>query len=535
MNRFLKGAMILTLAGIIVKVIGAFSKVLIARVLGGEGIGLYMMAYPIYQIIVSISAAGIPVAISIMIAEKLANDDMRGVQQVFSVSLKVLTLLGLVFSVALYGSAQWLIDSHIITDPRALLAIQLLSPAIFIVTILSCFRGYFQGFQYMVPTGTSQVFEQIFRVSSMVSLAYYFIDRGLHLAAGGATFATFPGVLAGLLVLIYFYYRQRRVRAQMLAQQNPNAVGESNSSVVKRLFSLAIPVSMANIMLPMVSLIDTFIVPKRLMDIGYYLNEATTQFGYLTGMATSLIGLPIILTTSLAASLVPAVSEAHAQGDVHRIVQRAGTAIKIANIFTIPACIGLCVLATPISKLIYATPHAGPVIAVISLSIIFLGWQQITAGILQGLGRTVIPMIAIFIGLLAKTFLDYELTGTIELGINGAAWATNLNFAIAALINYIFVKKYVGSVLNKLELLKIVVSAMAMGGATQVVYVTTVELFGNGGAVAAAIIVAVFVYGLSLWLTKAVVKADMYHFPVIGKRLQARRDKEEAKLYEEQY
>ena len=521
MNRFLKGAMILTLAGIIVKVIGAFSKVLIARVLGGEGIGLYMMAYPIYQIIVSISAAGIPVAISIMIAEKLANDDMRGVQQVFSVSLRVLTILGLVFSLALYGSAQWLIDTRIITDPRALIAIQLLSPAIFVVTILSCFRGYFQGFQYMVPTGTSQIFEQIFRVSSMVGLAYYFIDRGLQ--------------LAGLLVLIFFYYRQRRVREQMLSQQNPNAIGESNSAVVKRLFSLAIPVSMANIMLPMVSLIDTFIVPKRLMDIGYYLNEATTQFGYLTGMATSLIGLPIILTTSLAASLVPAVSEAHAQGNVNRIVQRASTAIKIANMFTIPACIGLCVLATPISLLIYATPNAGPVIAVISLSIVFLGWQQITAGILQGLGRTVIPMVAIFIGLLAKTFLDYELTGTVELGINGAAWATNLNFAIAALINYIFVKKYVGSVLNKLELLKIAVSAMAMGGATQVIYVSTVELLGNGGAVAVAIVVAVFVYGLSLWLTKAVVKDDMYHFPIIGKRLQARRDKEEAKLYEEQY
>jgi len=377
MNRFLKGAMILTLAGIIVKVIGAFSKVLIARILGGEGIGLYMMAYPIYQIIVSISAAGIPVAISIMIAEKLANDDMRGVQQVFSVSLRVLAILGLVFSLALYGSAQWLVDNQIITDPRALIAIQLLSPAIFVVTILSCFRGYFQGFQYMVPTGTSQVFEQIFRVSSMVGLAYYFIDRGLHLAAGGATFATFPGVLAGLLVLIYFYYRQRNVREKMLSQQNPNAICESNGTVVKRLFSLAIPVSMANIMLPMVSLIDTFIVPKRLMDIGYYLNEATTQFGYLTGMATSLIGLPIILTTSLAASLVPAVSEAHTQGDVHRIVKRAETAIKIANMFTIPACIGLCVLATPISQLIYATPHAGPVIAVISLSDLMTPWDLI--------------------------------------------------------------------------------------------------------------------------------------------------------------
>ena len=93
MNRFLKGAMILTIAGVIVKIIGAFSKVLVARILGGEGIGLYMMAYPIYQIIVSISAAGIPVAISIMIAEKLANRDMRGVQQVFNVSLRVLTLV----------------------------------------------------------------------------------------------------------------------------------------------------------------------------------------------------------------------------------------------------------------------------------------------------------------------------------------------------------------------------------------------------------------------------------------------------------
>ena len=535
MNRFLKGAMILTIAGVIVKIIGAFSKVLVARILGGEGIGLYMMAYPIYQIIVSISAAGIPGAISIMIAEKLANRDMRGVQQVFNVSLRVLTLVGIIFSVGLYASAEWLIKWNIITDSRALIPIQLLSPAIIAVTILSCFRGYFQGFQYMVPTGTSQVFEQIFRVGSMVGLAYYFIDSGLHLAAGGATFATFPGVLAGLIVLVYFYRSQRSLRQQMLSEQNEEAPIERTSAAIKRLFALTIPVSMANIMLPMVSLIDTFIVPKRLMDIGYYLNEATRQFGYLTGMATSLIGLPIILTTSLAASLVPAVSEAHTQGDVHRIVKRAETAIKIANMFTIPACIGLCVLATPISQLIYATPHAGPVIAVISLSIVFLGWQQITAGVLQGLGRTIIPMVSIFIGLLVKTFLDYELTGSVELGINGAAWATNLNFAIAALINYIFVKRYVGSILNILELLKIIVSAMAMGGATQVIYVSTVDLLGNGGAVTVAIVVAIFVYGLSLWLTKAVVKDDIYHFPVIGKRLQARRNREEAKLYEEQY
>ncbi len=499
MNRFLKGAMILTIAGVIVKIIGAFSKVLVARILGGEGIGLYMMAYPIYQIIVSISAAGIPVAISIMIAEKLANRDMRGVQQVFNVSLRVLTLVGIIFSVGLYASAEWLIKWNIITDSRALIPIQLLSPAIIVVTILSCFRGYFQGFQYMVPTGTSQVFEQIFRVGSMVGLAYYFIDSGLHLAAGGATFATFPGVLAGLIVLVYFYRSQRSLRQQMLSEQNEEAPIERTSAVIKR-----------------------------------YLHEATTQFGYLTGMATSLIGLPIILTTALAASLVPAVSEAHATRNNDRIIERASTAMKIANLFAIPACIGLCVLATPISQLIYATPNAGPVIAVISLSIIFLGWQQITAGILQGLGRTIIPMLSIFIGLMVKAILDYQLTGTIELGINGAAWATNLNFAIAALINLVFVKRYVGSVINCMNLLKIIISAMAMGGATQVSFMFLVDMVGNGVAVAISILVALIVYILSLWITKAIVMDDMYHMPVIGKRLR-KRQAEENQIYEDQY
>ncbi|WP_251425496.1 putative polysaccharide biosynthesis protein [Veillonella agrestimuris] len=535
MNRFLKGAMILTIAGIIVKVIGAFSKVLIARILGGEGIGLYMMAYPIYQIIVSISAAGIPVAISIMIAEKLANNDMRGVNQVFKVSLRVLAVVGIVFSFGLYASAEALISWGIITDPRALVPIQLLAPAIFVVTVLSCFRGYFQGFQYMVPTGMSQVFEQIFRVGSMVGLAYYFIHEGLHLAAGGATFATFPGVLAGLFVLIYFYNAQRTTREQLALQQNKLAPIETNGAVIKRLFALAIPVSMANIMLPMVSLIDTFIVPKRLMDIGYYLHEATTQFGYLTGMATSLIGLPIILTTSLAASLVPAVSEAHAQNDKKAIINRAGTSIKIANLLAIPACIGLSVLATPISMLIYATPHAGPVIAVISLSIIFLGWQQITAAILQGLGRTVIPMCSILIGLVVKAILDYQLTGTTGLGINGAAWATNMNFAIAAAINIYFVNKYVGSIVRYMELLKILISAMAMGGATQVIYTFVLDMVGNAFAVAISISAAIIVYGVSLWITKAIVKDDMYNLPIIGKRLRKRKLEEEGRLYEQQY
>ena len=144
MNRFLKGAMILTLAGIIVKIIGAFSKVLLARILGGEGIGLYQMAYPIYQIIVSLATAGLPVAISIMIADKLAYKDIRGASKIFRVSATVLFALGAFFSVALFLSVPWLVESEWLTDPRSSYALMALAPAIVVVTILSCprFSGY---------------------------------------------------------------------------------------------------------------------------------------------------------------------------------------------------------------------------------------------------------------------------------------------------------------------------------------------------------------------------------------------------------
>ena len=135
---------------------------------------------------------------------------------------------------------------------------------------------------------------------------------------------------------------------------------------------------------------------------------------------------------------------------------------------------------------------------------------------------------------MVKAILDYQLTGTIELGINGAAWATNLNFAIAALINLVFVKRYVGSVIQCMNLLKIIISAMAMGGATQVSFMFLVDMVGNGAAVAISILVALIVYILSLWITKAIVMDDMYHMPVIGKRLR-KRQAEENRIYEDQY
>ena len=519
--------MILTLAGIIVKVIGAVSKILISRLLGGEGIGLYQMAYPIYQLAVSVATAGLPVAISIMVADKLATKDMKGVGKIFRVSLALLTLMGALFSGLLYVAANWLVGTHLVVDSRAYYAIVALVPAIFVVTILSCLRGYFQGFQDMVPTGVSQIFEQTFRVVAMVGLAIYLMPQGLEFAAAGATFATLPGVAAGLTVLLYFYFRQRSLRIQLLQEQEQEqeqeqAIGafavESTWAVIKRLVILAIPVSVANIMIPVVSSIDLFIVPKQLVVAGYDVEQATAFFGYLTGMATSLVNLPTILTASLAASLVPAVSEAFTLKQMECVQERTRTAIKICNIITIPAFVGMCILATPISLMLYATPHAGDPIAIMSLSIILLGVQQVTTGALQGLGYTLIPMLNLVLGITLKCVLSYYWTAMPAFGINGAAWATNIGFGVAACLNLVFVYHYIGYRLQFVEMSKIIFSAMAMGGGTYVLYYFSEHIVGNTLAVILSIIVAVIIYVGALFMVKALSVDDLAGLPIIGKR-----------------
>ncbi len=520
-DTFLKGALILTVAGIIVKVIGSVNRILLSRLLGGEGIGLYQMAYPIYLLALSVSSAGIPVAISIIVAEKIARSDYRGANRVFHISLVVLAITGVLFTFLLYYGAGWLIDNQFVRDARAYYAIAALSPAIFFVTVLSSYRGYFQGLQMMTPTAVSQIFEQLFRVVTMILLAYMLLPYGLEYAAAGASFGAGPGAVAGLLVLLYFYWKQRRVRKYQFENQ-PAIKQESVTSIITRIVKLALPVSLANIMLPVVSSIDLLIVPARLEVAGYTIEQATELFGYLTGMAVALINLPTILTASLAASLVPAVSEAFTLRDKGRIYQRTAIAMRISNLITIPAFAGMCLLATPISQMLYGTPNAGTSIAILSVGIVLLGIHQVTTGVLQGLGYTAIPLINMVISAIFKVVLSWYLTAIPSLGIKGAAWATNVDFGLAAILNMYFVYRYVGFSIDMKDTFKAIIATIAMSAAVLLVYdAVMTQIFHNTLSTMAAIVCGGIVYGIVLLLVGAISTHDVERIPRIGEKLAA--------------
>ena len=519
-ESFLKGTLILTVASFVVKVIGSLNWIFVSRILGGEGIGLYQMAFPIYFFAMSISQAGVPVAISIITAERVALKDVFGARRVFRISMTLMVFTGLLFSLLTYFGAGWLIEWQFIRDPRAYMAVVALSPTIFFVTLLASSRGYLQGWQRMTPTAVSQIVEQIFRVLTMVLFASLLLPMGIDYAAAGASLGAFAGAIGGLLVLVYYHWKLDK---DIEREYGPNLApppGEAPAplgAIVRRIFSLALPVSAASIMLPIVSNLDLLIVPQRLEVAGYTVPQATELFGYLTGMAVPLVNLATILTASLAVSIVPAISEARALKDTQRVYNQTAAAVRISNFVCFPAFVIVFVLATPISTLIYNAPGAGPAVLVSSFSIVLLGLHQVSTAVLQGLGHPKIPMINMILAAAVKVALNWILTAIPWLGIMGAAWATAADMGVAAVINLYFIWRYIGYRMELLQLFKTMAAAAFMAGAVYLFYSFVMSTLAvNAVATFGSVFVGVIVYVAALILVRGLLEEDMARIPFIG-------------------
>ena len=516
-NRFLKGTLILTISSIVVKVIGALNWILLSRVLGGEGIGLYQMGFPIYLMAITVSSAGIPVAISIVTAEKVAQNDFKGAERVFYVTLRLLFVTGLLFSLALFFGAQKLIDWRFIRDGRAYYSIVALAPAVFFVTFLASFRGYLQGWQIMTPTACSEITEQLVRVVTMLFFASYFMPQGLAAAAGGASMGAGAGAFCALLVLMFFYQRLKKDLKTKQALQNLSAVRESSSSIISRLLKLALPVSLTSLMLPIVANLDLLIVPQRLEVAGFDVRHSTELFGYLTGMAVPLVNLSTIFTAALAISLVPAISESRALGWMESIRHKTGVAFRVAMIVTFPCFIGLFCLAEKVAGLIYNAPGAAPAIQAMSIGIVLLGMHQISTAVLQGMGRTGIPVLNMIAACVIKVCLNWTLTAIPWLGIKGSAIATVADFGVAALINMYFIYRLTGYTMSLSGILKPLAAAGVMGAVVMGVLHAASAL--GGWSLLLCIPVAAVVYGVVLTAIGGLTKEDLESLPYLGTRI----------------
>lgn len=516
-TRFLKGTLILAASSIVVKVIGSLNWIILSRVLGGEGIGLYQMGFPMYLLAITVSSAGIPVAISIITSEKLAHKDYRGAKKVFHVSLWLLLASGLFFSLALFFGADWLIASRYIRDSRAYYSIIALAPAVFFVTFLASFRGYLQGWQIMTPTAVSEIVEQLMRVITMLFFADLFLPYGLAYAAGGASMGAGVGALCALFVLMWFYRRLKRRLHREMEAQDDSIPPESAWFIIKRLAKLAIPVSLTSLMLPIGANLDLFVVPQRLEAAGFDVRHATELFGYLTGMAVPLVNLAAIFTAAMTISLVPSIAESRSLKDMDAIRAKIRIAFRVCMIITLPCFMGLFFLAEKVAALIYNAPLAAGAIKAMSLGIFFLGMHQVSTGVLQGLGKTGIPMVNMLLACAAKVALSWNLTAIPELGIRGAALASVADFAVAALLNMFFIYRFTGFAVSMISIIRPLLAAGVMGC---VIYGVLALTEGMGVlTVLLAMAAAIPTYAVALLACGGLKEDDLDNIPFVGHRL----------------
>lgn len=431
MQKFFKGAALLMIASFINRLLAFIYRIYTIRLIGPEGIGLYEMVFPVYSLTLVLTTAGIPLAISKLISEEYAKNNLAQVKKIFKVALFFLLCSGLLSTISIIWVAPF-ISSKIFSDPRVYWPFITVIPAIFIVAISSVFRGYFQGIQNMTPSAISQIVEQIVRISIGIFLATTLLPYGVEFAAAGLALGMVFGELAGLIILL-ISFKNNEIK---IFANNPTI---NFSKTLIKIYQLAIPITLTRIISTASLALQAVIIPKRLIVSGLTIREATQIYGQFSGMALSLINFPTIITISLAISLVPAISEAMAKLNYPLIKKRTNQALKITIMTAIPCTIIFSQLSQNIMSLLYNSPETGVILKLLAYGCVFFYVQQTSTGILQGMGRVELIFINVFIGTLISLGGIYWLTSLPSFGIKGTAIAIILGSAYIACSNCYFI------------------------------------------------------------------------------------------------
>ncbi|MGB3367003.1 MAG: polysaccharide biosynthesis protein, partial [Acidaminobacteraceae bacterium] len=513
-NSFLKGAAILGIAAIVIKVIGATFRIPLANKIGDLGMGYYQSAYPIYIYLSVIATAGIPTAIAKIVSEKVAIGDHIGANRILKVSLSLMMVVGGMISLALIFSAPTL--AHYVKNEKAVYSMYAIAPAIFFVSIMSVFRGYFQGYQRMEAYAWSQVIEQFARVTVGLSLAFMLVSKGLEFSAAGATFgATVGGIVGSILIFVLFIkYKNTGDFTQLVPHDD-----EASKSIVKRLMMVAIPITIGASILPVMTVFDLAIVMRRLNDIGYMGQDANRLYGQLTGYAQTVVNLPQVITAAVQISIVPAISQFVTLGDKVRRDDTIEAGIRLALIIGLPSSVGLVLLSEGIMKLLYPmqmniASNTGAVLGILGWGVVFLSMFQITTGILQGIGKQSIPMKNLFFSAILKAVLSYVLVGVAVLNIKGAAIATVSAYALAAILNFTMMVKETKITLSfKNVFLKPIISVAVMGLAVKLTYIILALVVSDRMATALAVVIGGGSYFIMLFVTNTLTDKDLEMMP----------------------
>lgn len=478
MNKqtFIQGTMILLVAGIVNRILGFIPRILLPRVIGAEGVGLYQLGYPFFLVIVTIITGGIPLAVAKLVAEAESSGQPAKSTSILRTSLVFTTAAGFLFTFLCLFGAPW-VSRYILTDSRVYHTFIAMSPMIVIVAVSSVYRGYFQGKQDMIPSAVSSILETLVRILCVLWFSYLLLPMGITYAAAGAMLGVVAGELAGLGVLLWQYRRLKKREQNAVdretEEQHNSAYGKKSSmfrTTLRRILKIAIPVTGGRLVGSLSYLLESITTAQSLAIAGIGVAMATSQYGALQGMVIPLLLLPGALTSSLAVSLVPSLAEAQARGDMRTIHLRLHQSLRLALVTGAPFAAIMYVLAEPLCLLIYNDAEIAGMLKTMAPFALLLYAQSPLQATLQALDKPGRALINTLVGAIIKISLILYLASNPALGIYGAITAIIINFIVVTLLHGYSVSRVLNYRMPYFDLLKVCTAMVIMAGAAQYLF-----------------------------------------------------------------
>ena len=527
-NSFFGGAAILAAGILIVKLIGMFYKIPLINIIGEAGAADFNNAYNIYAVLLTVSTAGLPVAVSKLVSEANALDRRNQVRRTFRLALVLFLALGLVSFLVMFFRADTL--AGMMNDSKAAAGIRALAPAVVCVGCLAALRGYSQGHSNMAPTSVSQIIEALCKLVVGLGLAFWLVKQGKDpdVAAAGAITGVTVGTVVALIYMALDFFLSRG-REDIRGTDRPDSAG----SILVNILKIAVPITLSSSMVGIVTVIDSSLVQGQLQSALDLTEQASrTLYGNYSG-ALNIYNLPTSLMAAITASVIPAVSAALARRDRRGAARITGSALRITALLSFPMGVGLFVLGTPIIRLLFPKLNvavAGPLLSTLGIATPFVCMVLVCNSVLQAHGFINLPVIVMVLGGIVKIVNNYNLVGAI--GIAGAPVGNILCFGLALVLDLVVITRVIP---NRPRLLPIfakpAVASAVMGGAAWAVYgllsrilsseqvdqagqtVRAVSRMGNAAGIFLAIAVAGVVYLVLVIALRAISRDDLALMP----------------------
>lgn len=522
-----KNFAILGAASILVKVLAIVYLPFQTKILGDYGNGIVAKGYNIFTFLFSLSNAGLPNAISKLVAEQTAHKNFKAAQKILKCAYLVLLVLGIIVAVFMAIGAKAI--ANWMDQPHAYLMLLFLSPTLIFTSVSCALRGYLQGRQNMVPVAISNVLEQILNSVFTVVFAFLLIKYGGDFGAAGTTVGTIIGAFGAAAFLCYVYFSvMGQQRHREIKNTDPKLQVPESRDIYKEIARYSFPAILNTIATSAASLIDTFIGTQRLEAIGYTEKAAGKLFGVYSYQYNRIFTLAIAFTTALVTTMIPAISEALALKNQKLVRHRIGESYKSIYLITIPSIFGISFLAQPLITLVFASHNAGADLVVFGTwTAIFMTIQYVQSGMLIAAGKPMTPSLNLIIGMAVKIAFNYFMISIPALNIKGAIIGTAVGWIIAIVLNQVTIKhRFKFKIYFIRMMIKPAFASLIMGLFCFLFYNTLNALLSlmsinkivrNDVCVLMAIGIGAFIYFAVMVLIKGVKKTDITRLPFGGK------------------